>query len=798
MATTSGADAWRLAGRELLMHGRSEPGTSGSLLDAPTSFPVGVLLVVSAAICAILLLAPGVQTARAAACPNESIRADQGAAAQALPSCRAYELVSPGSLPSISEESVAAFGGGKASPTGDALSYVSRYPAAGSTTSSYTWLSRRTGDGWVVSGLEPQSTQEPSNAGPCNPGVALSEDLSSYLLSAGGADVLSQSGKPVGECGTPMEELVSGEPRGFSNLYVRRDGGPYALANPVPAGAAPGNATYQAASADLDRVVFSEDARLTLTPEAPSGYNLYEWADGSLRLVGILPSGEAVPAQLGAATMSGFGDAGGAAAGLAPVSHAVSADGERVFFEANGNLYLRENAGQPPAANPRCATGGSPGLACTVQVDQTHWVGESGGGVFQFASRDGGRVFFTSDHALTEENSVTAGSPDLYEYDVATGGLTDLSLAPSGAAGVQGISGGSDDGSYVYFVARGTLTGSQQNREGEVAQLGEPNLYVTHDGALTYVATLSPWELNGGKDSKNWWDSHGRGALETVWSPSGRFLLFPSYKSLTGFDNSQAEGAIYNRCKSGKCKEIFLYDAASGSLTCISCEAGGGRPLGDTTLYERQEFIRGFGPRYLPRTLSDDGRVFFETVNPLVPDDVNGFQDVYEYRAGQFKLMSTGTAVGGSAFLDASADGRDVFIATPQSLLRSDTDGGLPSIYDVRVDGGFVEPPPPPEPCGGESGCRPGGQVAPAGTPAATVVGSGDGNFRAPRCGRRQIRRHGHCVKKVHRHRHHAHHGRAKCKKRRHAAAKKDAAKCRQHKASRGKQRKARRAGKTN
>jgi hypothetical protein len=43
--------------------------------------------------------------------------------------------------------------------------------------------------------------------------------------------------------------------------------------------------------------------------------------------------------------------------------------------------------------------------------------------------------------------------------------------------------------------------------------------------------------------------------------------------------------------------------------------------------------------------------------------------------------------------LDASADGRDVFIGTLASLVPQDY--GLRDIYDVRVEGGFPPPAPP-------------------------------------------------------------------------------------------------------
>lgn len=711
--------------------------------DSVRAWSARALLIALCVSCAALFLAP---SARAAAtCANEAIRAEQGPAALALPDCRAYELASPGSSPSLTKDSRIEFGGGKASPDGDALSYFSRYPAKGSLTSSETWLTRRTASGWTVKSLDPQFTPAPTLVALCQPGVAFSEDLSSYVLSGGGELYLLDPDDPEGECGTPEEELVPGEPRGYSNLYLRQGEGPFSLANPVPAGVSPGNATYQAASSDLSRIVFSEEAELT--PESTPTSNLFLWADGVVRLIGVLPNGDPVAAKLSAGTKD-WGTEGGVVQGLAPVSHAVSADGERVFFEANGNLYLRENAGQAPAATANCQAS-EPGLACTRQIDLSKGAGASGGGVFQFASRDGDKVFFISDHALTFPASAQAGRPDLYEYDVSAKQLVNLTVASGETANVRGISGGSDDGSQIYFVARGALTGSQQNSQGEVAQAGQPNLYLAHEGALTYVTTFSLWENGegsttlGGKDWGNWWEyvrvrSSESGRLKTAWSPSGRYLLFSSFKSLVaGLDNSGCGGT---------CEALYLYDAGADELSCVSCVPGGGGPAGNTRLVERQEFQRfSPGPRYMPRAVHDSGQVFFETVNPLSSRDVNGFQDVYEYRSGSLSLISSGTAIGGSAFVDASADGGDVFFVTSEALVRSDTDG-LPSIYDARVGGGFAEPPLP-VPCVGEA-CRPPGPAPPSGAPPSTATFAGPGNVRPKACKRNQVRRGNRCVKK--------------------------------------------------
>ena len=78
-----------------------------------------------------------------------------------------------------------------------------------------------------------------------------------------------------------------------------------------------------------------------------------------------------------------------------------------------------------------------------------------------------------------------------------------------------------------------------------------------------------------------------------------------------------------------------------------------------------------------------------------------------------------------SAFLDASADGRDAFFATRQRLSRGDTDSFV-DVYDARIGGGFPEPPLP-LPCDGDS-CQGSPPAAPnLPTPGSSAFnGAGD------------------------------------------------------------------------
>jgi hypothetical protein len=142
---------------------------------------------------------------------------------------------------------------------------------------------------------------------------------------------------------------------------------------------------------------------------------------------------------------------------------------------------------------------------------------------------------------------------------------------------------------------------------------------------------------------------------------------------------------------------------------------------------------------YQSRYLSDSGRLFFNSNDALVPQDVNGNEDVYEYEppgvgdcttasvlfslrsGGCVGLVSSGQAAGESAFLDASGSGGDVFFLTAGRLMPQDYDNAF-DVYDAHECTGatpcFPTPAAVPPPCGTGDACKP------APTPQPTIFGS--------------------------------------------------------------------------
>jgi hypothetical protein len=518
------------------------------------------------------------------------------------------------------------------------------------------------------------------------------------------------------------------------------------------------------ATPDLSHDIFKSEVPLTSEPANP-GENLYEWSAGQLQLVNVLPKKEPGEASK-PAPLPRLG-------GEFISRNAISKDGSEAIFTSGDHLYARNMLTRE-----------------TVQADLPRVSGaEEGEATYQTASSDGSKIFFTDDAKLTEHSTAGPKSADLYEFDVNTNALTDLSVDPSfkqtaERGAVQGlIPGASEDGTTVYFVANGVLT-SAANANGETAQPGHCpqfhleaegapagttcNLYVKHGSqegeAPTFIGRLSIDDLPD-------WENNNFN-LEYITdrvSPNGRYLAFMSDRRLTSYDNRDTAAAAHEAPD----EEVFLYDAGSsgsgsGSLTCPSCNPDGTRPAGVFDAGSKLRNDEGVGlindrieawegkwlagelpgwtgtegqtAIYQSRYLADTGRLFFNTTAPLAQADGNGKMDVYEFErngsggcareAGCTGLISSGSSTHESAFLDASPSGDDVFILTASVLTTNDHDKDF-DIYDAHVcgSGGCVVPPETSSSsCGSAEECRPASSTIPSfGAPAgATTPSSGN------------------------------------------------------------------------
>jgi hypothetical protein len=603
-----------------------------------------------------------------------------------LPDRRGYEIVTP-----VNKDDgdpyirAGIFGGFLSDVTGDGFTYPSLYAFPGSQSDGIPYLATRGSSGWTSTNMiPPQSTEAGGLCSAYESTAGWSTDMSKGILldgqnqanGCGTDDPLLVPGTTAGGLplcsATPLVTPCSGEQPGVQNIFVHDNThGSYQLVSNLesaPSGTTPSDAIYAGGSSDLSHVVFSENAQLT--SDAPSGDDLYEWVGGTVSLVTEVPA--TGTSCSGSACTPVVGSLAGGAMGTA--LHAVSADGSTIFFTANGNLYARENG------------------SSTVQVD----AGIGGSGEFQAASADGSKVFFTDS---------TGGN--LYEYDLSTSSSPLTDLTPGGGAQVDGLSGLSDDGSLVYFVANSALA-SNANGDGQTAQTAQPNLYVvktaTAGDPITFLATL------GGSDSCDW----SAGCLTARVSSNGSYVAFTSTSALTNYNNNGQP-------------EIFLSDASADGPNCVSCIPSGQAATSGAGIAGPE--LSGINPasvNYLERYISDRGQVFFNTADALLPTATNDAQNVYEYEAGQLRLISTGTSSADSLYLDSTPSGNDVFFVTSQALVPRDIDGAY-DIYDARVGGGFPVPPTPAPSCQGDT-CQPPPPSPPAPPVAGSVTFVGPGN----------------------------------------------------------------------
>jgi len=511
-----------------------------------------------------------------------------------------------------------------------------------------------------------------------------------------------------------------------------------------------GKLEFAGATPDLSHAVFDSEVPLV----AGGGEaGLYEWEAGApLELLSVLPGSGHTPAVEPELGYQGR-----------DTRNAISTDGSRVFFGSEGDrgpLFARDTqTGVTVQANAAQGEG-------TREPDTQEREEGLDEVQFQGASANGSRVFFTDSWPLTPEsaleplsreevveeppagNRTVPRAVDLYEFDVETGKLSDLTTdthvgEPADVLGT--IPGASEDGEDVYFVANGVLVpgaelGDCPRSKPLLAHPGAAcNLYVSeplpgHPGQrqTRLVARLSD------EDAADWGQGNSPlpgdlGGLTSRVSPNGRYLAFMSERELTGYDNVDA-----NPAASGvHDEEVYLYDAQQGRLVCASCNPTGERPHG---VYDIEDAGEGLGlvvdrpetwsghwlagsipgwtlfklanpvAEHQAQYLSNNGRLFFNSADALLaqvsartreeqldgkPQTV-GVENVYEYEPrgegsctttqGCVSLISSGTSEHESAFLDASEDGNDAFFLTAAQLVAQDTEPTL-MVYDARVCG---------------------------------------------------------------------------------------------------------------
>ncbi len=382
----------------------------------------------------------------------------------------------------------------------------------------------------------------------------------------------------------------------------------------------------------------------------------------------------------------------------------AAAGGESFTFSSISSFG--EAAGAPPASQYLSTRGGTGWSTRNISAPlESGGYGDHPDGVpYRVFSADLGRALMLNPRRCE-------GEPCLRGYslrDDATGASMSL---PAQVAGMRVLSASSDlgrilfedEGGEVWEWSGGGLVPGEAPAEPEPVSGILGVLGASASGDIVYYQDaegLKKWRngvlttIVAGADAaapSDWPAATGTARV----SADGEHLAFLSAAEIPPFDNTDADTGLPDT-------ELYLYGPPPGGgaprLVCASCNPTGERPSGSASIPGAVR--NGSSALYRPRALSDDGsRVFFDTADRLVIPDTDARPDVYEWEAagvggcthqpGCVGLVSGGRGEGGR-FLDASADGRDVFFLTGDSLVASDP--GSIDVYDFREGGGFPEP----------------------------------------------------------------------------------------------------------
>jgi hypothetical protein len=631
-----------------------------------------------------------------ASCPNLARREEQGAGL--LPSCRAWEIVSP----PVKNGYPAEAGNDNqrieltASADGKRVTYVTAYPLdTGLIGSIGAFSSSRDTAGWsTASVLQPPSGMQSGR----NLFGSLEASLRGSTPDQKAFIYWDGTTEPYGG----LWKLELGQPK-------KRIADATAFQSEGTAGNKPNQPWFEGVSDDGDHVVFADTDRLL--PGLPAGENeiLYEWIDdgsnggaGSLRVVNrtnapgltLIEAGE--DAELGGAarhnSVIGAAMPGG-------TRHAISSDGRYIFFQTPPSVG-NDLGGQPRGGGPlyvriggqqtKQVSAPAPGYTPTNPVSKVQYLD---------AAVDGRVVYFWADGDLA------AGAPSeggVYRYTTASSSLEFVAATN----GVVPTAMASDDGSHLYFEGIGGLK----------LAIGSTVTSLPGTGSIRLAGARLGFggELDGSTEQDG---LHADHCTSADISPDGRYLAFTGYESRPNGTATIQESAVYR------------YDAQTNVLTNVSptrAESPGRRAATFSPVMCPSGWSSRVGEG---RVMSDDGQyVFFATPMKMAPQDVNGSWDVYQWHNGNVSLVSDGTSPLGSMLSGTDGSGENVYFLTRSPLSWEDPDP-ITDLYTARIGGGIAKPLPL-NPCEGEA-CQGAGSSPPAVPRAGTARFKGPGNKSA-------------------------------------------------------------------
>jgi hypothetical protein len=743
------------------------------------------------------------------ACPNQTIR--QQTKTAYLPDCRAYELVSPEDA-----GGTVLFTGGPQSAYATnppRLAFVGQFgeiPGAGTpiNTSGDLYASTRGAAGWQTRYIGPPPEQAGCAGGrPIVDGAGLPTTIQNDVFTDPGLNrfldwnlgnpaecIWGAFGKSIRMGDLNTAAIGSNAPYVWNAEGQLLDRWPTSAGDmagaeenfacpqdknkvPFPTGwtsqvsVAYGCSTHVTASGDLSHFVFATASGLFgqggISTAPGSAYD-NDTANNTLTLISKQANGEPIQQEPlpngGPEELIQF--------------PAVSADGSHILMGTARRTQCKQ-VEYPDTYKTICPLISQP-TRLYMRVDDAVTYDVSAGAAVKYldATEDGSKVYFSSAEPLTADDTDTSvdlfmwdengGAPKIVRVsagDVPSGNgdncvstwaekcgaepYSDVSISKAVAnrGGLGGWStaipdpnpGYTDNGvaaksGDIYFY-------SPEQLDGARGAPGFVNLYVYRKGEARFVARLdddpycieSTTDPNIGPVRYGVCSDGSVGRLQVT--PDGRFAAFITTTNLTGFDN---DGFA----------EMYRYDAESEEIICVSCDPTNAAPVADVRA--------SMGGRFI----TDDGRVFFDTADPLDPRDTNQARDVYEYVDGKPQLITTGTGPQSSEASDkltaesvsglygVSADGVDVYFGTIETLVGQDRNGGGQlRFYDARTNGGFSFVPLP-APCAAADECHGEASGAPQPLAMGTTAALIGGNAASPK-------KKAHKAKKKHRkHRH--------------------------------------------
>jgi hypothetical protein len=638
-----------------------------------------------------------------------------------LPDGRVYEEVSPADKYGNSVLTFLGEGMGLARADGNAVMYIGDGALAEQSASGNDFapfVSQRTATGWSTRSAQPLTAKGLKFPEENNGFIAA---FPRFLLPSADLSHLAFMAYQYVAYAPPPDRygmrdnlyLIGPDSLAEDAVWVARPQTPEALAEALaeadlPVGYGGAELLPVGGSPDLSTLYFSYSGKLLAEDGARvEGPGFYEYRNGALGEAGVLPDGSTSPSGAVPAS-SGNPD---------QLDNVVSVDGSRAFFlsvdPAAGaqELYVRETAqdgsrrtvlvsrsqleGQtekPAPHGPLSFANTAPGPNEFPTNDRYGSTGSNSS--YVYAAPDGSHAFFESSDRLTddapEDESVKA-----YDFNVGTGSLEYLpGVVGSPVAAAR-------DGSSLIFENTSTSpfeldrwsAGPNGGVVSRIAKLPAPGLLCAP------VVCVGPARF----------------------SENGMVIVFETNSPVAGFND-------------GGWGQIFRYDGVSNELDCLSCPPPDVEPPGDAHMsiidrdmnQDKSLATREAGPG--DRGMSADGaRVFFDSPAPLVPQDVNGKGDVYEWENGTVFLLSLGTSTEDSVFLDNSESGNDVFLSTASGIAQGDTDGGY-DVYDARVPRPGDNPPPSAVPCQGDV-CQGPPSVPQLLSPPASATFNGLGNL---------------------------------------------------------------------